>query len=294
MGRRIVVTSNCQTGGLHAALTAMLPQDTVVPLAWLAGEPVGLRDLLRDADVWVCSAPRALAQGVLGDTGARAKLISVPPIWFPAFHPDGTQVPTRTGIELDGPAGPYHSKIVVWSWAHGFDADTALARFRPETFAALGYLDAWQPAVDTLRGLFEPTDIDFREWLLPLLRDGVFMLTNNHPRLNALVQMARQIAALLGADASVLRYRWELVLPDGLLATSYVWPLYPGVGESLDLPGGYVWRLPAGELLGLAEFVERSFARYETVDPATLDLDHIDLDPRFADAFDRHGSLAVR
>jgi hypothetical protein len=281
MARKIVVMSNCQTGGLHAALAAMLPGDHVVSLAWLGTEPAGLRDALVGADVWVCSIPREQAEVIAADAAVSPQIIVVPTIWFPAFHPDQTPILWRRGGELEGAVGPYHSKICVWGWTHGFDADAVLACFRPEVFAALGYFDAWSSATAELRGIFEPTDVDFGRWFLPLGRRGAFMLTNNHPRLDALVQLARLVAEQLGADPALVAYGWEQVLPDGLLASSVVWPLYPAVADVLDLPGAFVWRLASGELIDLPTFVTRSLASYAGLDPVDLDTDHLEVDPRF-------------
>lgn len=281
MARNIVVMSNCQTGGLHAALAAMLPDDHVTSLAWLGVEPPGLRTLLADADVWVCSIPRPQAEAIAAEAGVAPRIIVVPTIWFPAFHPDQTPILLRRGGELEGAVGPYHSKICVWGWTHGFDDEAVLSCFRPDVFAALGYFEAWAPATAELRGIFEPTDVDFARWFLPLGRRGAFMLTNNHPRLDALVQLARLVAEQLDADPELVRYGWEQVLPDGLLASSVVWPLYPSVADVVDLPGAYVWRLASGELIDLPTFVTRSLASYASLDPADLDTDHLEVDPRF-------------
>ena len=281
MARKILVMSNCQTGGLRAALAAMLPNDHVEALAWLGSEPAGLRPKLAEADAWVCSIPRPHAEALAAEVGSRAQIIVVPTVWFPAFHPDQTPILLTAGGELEGAVGPYHSKIVVWGWQHGLGAEQVLSFFRPEVFRTLGYFDAWAPAVTELRGIFEPSDVDFGQWFLPLGRRGAFMLTNNHPRVDALVELARQVGTQLGAESHLVSYGWEQVLPDGLLATSVVWPLYPGVADALDLPGAYVWRLESGELIGLETFVARSLASYRDLDPATVDTAHIDVDPRF-------------
>ena len=282
MARKIVVMSNCQTGGLHAALAAMLPEDLVTSLPWLGTEPPGLRAELAEAAVWVCSIPREQAEAIAVEAGVSPRIIVVPTIWFPAFHPDQTPILWRRGGEVEGALGPYHSKICVWGWTHGFDVDAVLGCFTPEVFAGLGYFEAWSHATVALRAIFEPTDIDFASWFLPLGRRGAFMLTNNHPRLDALVQLARLVAEQLGAAPELVRYGWEQVLPDGLLASSVVWPLYPSVADVLDLPGAYVWRLASGELIDLPTFVARSMASYVSISPDALNLDQFETDPRFA------------
>ncbi|MEO6988248.1 MAG: WcbI family polysaccharide biosynthesis putative acetyltransferase [Aquihabitans sp.] len=282
MGRQIVVMSNCQTGGLHATLAGMLPDDTVRSTMWLGHEPADLAELLPGADVLVTTATREEANELVARHGSSAEIFVVPSLYFRALHPDLSQFLVRGGGELTAVAGPYHSKIVVWGWQHGMTPDEILARFTTDMFARLGYLEQWAEGVAQLRTRFEPTDIDFASWYLPIVRRGAFMLTNNHPRFDALVQMARPIATRLGADPALVAYPWEHVLPDGLMATSVVWPIYPGVGPSLDLPGAYVWRLASGELIGLERFVSASLATYYELDPSTIDIDHLDADPRFA------------
>lgn len=282
MGRRIVVMSNCQTGGLYAALGAMLPTDEILPIAWLGTEPPGLRELLADADVFVSSLTRPESEALLTASGSRARLIPVPVIWFPGFHPDVLHIGKPDGTELISAVGPYNSAIVAWGWRAGHDAEQILSCFTPETFGALGYLSGWAGAVDQLRASVEAAETDFAAWFLPLVRGGAFMLTDNHPRLDALVQMARPVAQELGADPAMVAYRWEQVIPDGLLATSVVWPLYPGIAEGLGLPGAYAWRCEDGEIIGLETFVRRSLTAYADTDPHSLTIPRFDHDPRFA------------
>ncbi|MCB0977509.1 MAG: hypothetical protein KDB02_08630, partial [Acidimicrobiales bacterium] len=134
---------------------------------------------------------------------------------------------------------------------------------------------------ERLRELFAPTDVDFGAWYLPIVRRGAFMLTNNHPRLDAIVQIARIVATRLGADPALVAYDWTQAIPDGLLASGVSWPIYPGVGAHLDLAGAFSWRLVGGEVIGLERFVEASLAVYYGQDPAVVDIRHLDADPRF-------------
>lgn len=281
MGRHIVVLGNCQTGGLQAGLGAMLPDDRVDGAMWLGHEPPELPELLTTADVLVTSVARDEAQALLARHGSAAELLIVPAIYFTGLHPDLSQFLLVGGGELAGIAGPYHSKIVVWGWTHGLSRDEILAAFTVDTFVRLGYVDGWSLAVDNLRRIFEPTDVDFAGWYLPIVKRGAFMLTNNHPRLDAILGLARAIAAKLGAAPDRLAYDWTHALPDGLLATGVSWPVYPGVGDALDLPGTLAWRMVHGEIIGLERFVEASLATYAAQDPTTVDLRHLDADPRF-------------
>lgn len=281
MGRHIVVLGNCQTGGLRAGLGAMLPDDRVDGAMWLGQEPDELAGLLETTDVLVTSVARDEAQTVLDRYRSTAELLVVPAIYFTGLHPDLSQFLLVGGGELNGIAGPYHSKIVVWGWTHGLTRDEVLEAFTADTFAQLGYFDGWATAVEHLRGIFEPTDVDFASWYLSVVRRGAFMLTNNHPRLDAILELARSIAGRLGADADRVAYDWTQVVPDGLLASGVSWPVYPGVGDTLDLPGTFAWRMVDGEIIGLERFVDASLATYAALDPSTVDLRHLDADPRF-------------
>ncbi len=282
MGRRIVIMSNCQTGGLYAALGGMLPDDEHLPIAWLGTEPEGLRDLLSIADVFVSSLSRAESEALLAASNSRARLIPVPVIWFPGFHPDLLHVPLGDGTELHSVVGPYNSAITLWGWRNGWSADQIIEAFNPTTFAGLGYTSAWAGQVELLRGTVEAAEMDFASWFLPLVRGSAFMLTDNHPRLDALVQMARHVALQLGADPELVRFGWEQVIPDGLLATSAVWALYPGVAEHLGLPGAYVWRCADGAHVGLEAFVRRTLDGWADIDPAGVSILRFDHDQRFA------------
>lgn len=282
--RQIVVMSNCQTGGLHASLAAMLPDDVITPIAWLGTEPEYLRAVLGFADVWVSSLPRAQSEALAAEVGCRAEIIPIPTIWFPGFHPDLIHVPLPGGGELESAIGPYHSAIVVWGWQHGWSVEEILGHFTVATFDALGYLHAWGTAVGQVRTIVEEAEMDFATWFLPLVGRGPFMLTDNHPRVDALIQLARPIAAHLGADPGLVRFGWEQVLTDGLQTTSVVWPVYPGVAEALGFPGAFVWRAVDGSLLGLREFVEGSLARYAEIDPTSVSVARFAADPRCAAA----------
>ncbi len=287
MGRRIVVSGNCQIGALSAALAAMLPDDEVEPVAYFPEDPaseVANREALRDADVWVNNISRPLHDQIIGDAPRPATVLYVPNVRFFGFHPDILHVHFADGgILQTGAAGPYNSAIVLAGWKLGLTEEQIVARFTRETCAALGYSTFWDQALVELKRRVDLSDFAWDEVYLPLVRGTAFMLTDNHPRLDVMVHLARLVGDRLGADAEAIAFPWEQVIPDGLLATSEVWPVYPGVAEPLGLRGGHVWRTAAGELLDLPTFVRRSLETYRIVDPASLAAPEID-DPAVAAA----------
>jgi hypothetical protein len=283
VGRRIVVSGNCQIGALSATLAAMLPDDVVEPVAYFPEDPASEalnREALRGADVWVNNISRPLHDQIIGDVERPGTILYVPNVRFFGFHPDILHVSFTDGGTLQtGAAGPYNSAIVLAGWKLGLDEDQIVARFTRETCAALGYSRFWGQALVELKRRVDLSDLDWGEVYLPLARGTAFMLTDNHPRLDVMVHLARLAGGRLGADPEAVAFPWEQVIPDGLLATSEVWPVYPGVAEPLGLRGGHVWRTSAGELLDLRTFVRRSLETYAIVDPATLVAPELD-DPR--------------
>lgn len=283
MQRNVVVMSNCQTGGLAATLRQMLPDDRVDATMWLGFPPTDLDELVARADVLVTSLERDEAGRLLAERGSSAQLVIVPSLYFEGFHPDLGQFGHRDGTEVLGAVGPYHSRLLMWGWVNGMSPEALVASFNPDTFAALGYTSAWDASLEVLRQRFDGTDLDFDAWYLAVVRRGAFMLTNNHPRLDALVEMARGVGRILGAERRLVAYDWGQVIPDGLLATAAIWPVYPGIAEVLDLPGAYVWRLASGEIIGLERFVAAGLEAYATMEPDSVDIDGLRNDPRYAD-----------
>ena len=287
MARRIIVSGNCQIGGISAALAGMLPDDEVEPVPHIPGDPgseARHRDAVAGADVWVTNVSPTV-QRTVGDAAPSAPSpLYLPDVRFFGFHPDIAHVQFRDGgILQTGAAGPYNSTIVLAGWRLGLSEDEILARFDDATGHALGHDRSWATHLVELKRRVDLSDLDWAEVYLPLARGTAFMLTDNHPRVDALIHLARLAAGRLGADPERVAFPWEQVVPDGLLATSEVWPVYPVVAAPLGLDGGFVWRTGSGQLLGLEEFVRRSLETYRIVDPDSLDAPELD-DPRLVAA----------
>lgn len=284
MDRRIIVSGNCQIGGLAATLAGLLPDDEVRAVAHVPGDPgseAEVRQALAEADVWVTNASRTVQAPLREAAPHLREQVYVPDVRFFGFHPDITHPTLRDGSALHGPTGPYASLVVLAGWRLGLDEEQVVARFAPATLRALGYASSWVAALEELRRRVEVSDLDWAEVYLPLARGADFMLTDDHPRIEVLAHLARLVGARLGADPDLVAHPWERVVPDGLLATSEAWPVYPPVAGSLGLRGGYVWRTTAGELIDLPTFVHRSLAAYRPLDPTGVDAPGLD-DPRLA------------
>ena len=244
-GRRILVLANCQTGGLTACLDLLLPKDIISGQSWSVTEK-GRADAVAaaaEADVVVTSAPTELRARMAEEHGFdESKCLVVPSIHFSGFHPDLT-VAYSDGKPIDGVGGtPYQSAIGVWCWKRGMGPGEARRLFTPETMSAVGFDRYWTTSAAQTREFFKDTQISFTDFFLPLQASGrLFMHTFNHPHISVIAQLARGVARLLGADEADLRQAVEIMIPDAL-SYSTVWPVYPGVAESLALAPSFLWK----------------------------------------------------
>lgn len=242
---RILVLSNCQTGGLTACLNFLMPRHVVKGVHWheTAQSRAEAAVAAADADIVLSTAPAAYVAQMVADHGFDlAKLRSIPILFFNGFHPDLVEA-FSGGRVVSGVAGaPYQSAIGVWCWRNGVSPDQAKALFSAETIRSLGYDRTWSQAVARCRGLFTDTEVAFAPTFLPLQASGrAFMHTYNHPTIGFIAQLARIIAAKLGATEAELAIEVERLVPDAL-SHDTVWPIYPGVAEALGLPSSLIWK----------------------------------------------------
>lgn len=249
MSRKIVVLANCQTGGLAASLGLMSPGDDIRPVSWNPA-PEALKRAAEDAagaDLVVTSIPANVEATLRTEHGYRpAATLKIPSLFFTGFHPDLTIAYVEgKPINLIGHS-PYQSAIGLWCWKNDVSIARAMRLFTPSVMERMGYSRSWGAAMQRARLEFEPTPLSFADVFLPLQASGeVFMHTLNHPRINAVAQLARVIAREIGCDARLIEQPVERMVPDAL-AHSDAWPVYPGVAEHLGLRPDRVWRIHGG------------------------------------------------
>lgn len=265
----IVVSGHCTTAGIAAALAAFIPNERILPLHMrLSSEAAGRRQLvqaLNQSRFWLTSLVGEQRAAVLSEVENNdLEVLYLPVIRFAAFHPDCTYVTTTNTnagpVVLKGVCD-YHSAITFWAYQKGLSVERAAGLFKAEIFADLGYLDAWQASFDNLKTEIETGEISFGDFILPLMRSGIFMHTINHPRIDALVQLAKLLAAKMGFDISESIDALS-VTPDGLAATA-IWPVYPGIAESYGQQGSFLWKFDAIKFAhGPEDFVNLYYQSY--------------------------------
>lgn len=270
---KVVVTSNCMTGGLTSAFRAIFPSAEVVPIPRVGYDEGVLVEQLQTATHWIVSGPIELIESTprLVRTNGLTK-VTFPEIYFNAFHPDQVYawMPDRSLVE--GATGPYNSAIALWAWQNGLSATVAIDLFQPEIMARLGYHDRWSMSIDRLRLDFSGfPHLDYRDFLDPLRRSGCFMHTVNHPKVAAIARMARLLAHQIDPQLDLESVPLEDLLVDSLFNASFAWAVYPSVANSLGLTSDYRWKLEDHSVIGLEEFVSESFARYDVQQPREID-----------------------
>jgi hypothetical protein len=283
-GLRIVVSSNCQTGGIAAALQALLPAASVEAVPALANsisnaEAPKFVKALKHADAWLTVARPELPT----ENGLKhLRTIRVPGVLFRAFHPDLVYARNMNSGQLISQDVHYNSFITLWCWMRGFSVEETLEVFNATIIEKLGYTRMWDPCIEALKSSFGASDIDFKRFIARIKRMGVFMHSINHPFQAALTEIAAQAAEMIDPSSSGI----DLAVCDPLADTlrHSIWPLYPPIADAMSLRGSYSWRLADRHYPDLESFVRHSYSIYETegVDPKTVKFEFIQVDQQIA------------
>ena len=256
---RLIISSNCITGGLAAGIKAMIPKAQVIPIALPSIENLEktneLTKSLQKADVWITNDRFELADGI-----PLKKIIRVPGFSFNAFHPDLIYAKKKSTNELT--SQHYNSRIAVWAYSRGLLPRDAAKLFNYRSYQSLGYFDAWEISVKLLKGKFEYFNYsadEFNTFFNRLKRRGLFMYSTNHPYSLVLVELAKLVAKKLGVSSNVINR--EIVIPDSF--TDTIWPVYPEIGNELAIEGNYFWRMANVEIAGIENYLEFAYYSYQ-------------------------------
>lgn len=273
---KIVVSSNCQTAGVASALRFFFPASVVRPIPLAApGNASAINHILQelaDADFWITSDTTGFAeQGFVQRAGLTT--IRMPVIGFQAFHPDLCYARKISNGELT--TLHYNSAIGVWAYSKGIDIDVAATLYNQNVYSDLGYFDYWTASKAHLQKLFANSDLtgdEFSRFFVAVQRKGSFMHSINHPKIEALVALARLLALRMGYLGKI----WDIdvELPDALL-DDLVWPVYPEVASSLGLEGHYTWKMRTTFLNGIHNYLQFTYDNYKKQEILSGDIEII-------------------
>ena len=204
----------------------------------------------------------------LGDSIGRG--IHLPAAIFTGFHPDMFYLTDR-GEPIDGAISQYHSRIALGGFLAGLDVARTVRLFNAHVFAELGYFAAYAIAERQMLRTYQRQGLHLgatlRRWRQ---RGTIFMHTINHPTIALLERLTVMTLAHAGLTEATQRPLGGL---DDVLANGVIAPVFPTlarrlqVAPSVDYLQPTAWVAPGeGRQVTLPDYVDRSFARYRTLD----------------------------
>lgn len=244
---RVCVIGNCQADGLADWVSRLVPgaeveafsvagidpDDPAVRAAWR-----GMLDRSELAITQIGPAHQARF-GIPSPDALEAeglRVLPAPWIMFRGFHPDCVFLFDK-GVIVNGAAGAHHSGIAAAAFLEGLPETRALQLFNSFTYSALGYFDAFATASEVMSDHWRAAGLDASRWLKRPLTP--FMSTINHPTVDVLEDVARQMLARAGIETVA-----SGETPIDRLAGSGVWPIYPEIAQRLGLTGGTDFAYP--------------------------------------------------
>ncbi len=214
---------------------------------------------------------------VIGEV-ARASLY--PTVTFGAFHPDVVYLFNRDGSGdfSPSPLGPFHSALALYGFHRGYNVGRTVALFRPDVYERLGYLSAWDVAMEEMMRRPEAQAFDLDGMAMGWLRQGCFMHNPQHPKVSAVLDIARAALGRLGLTA---RHASAAPFISDDLMVSHIWPVYPEIGSYYGLAGSYTFKRETGaapwpEFMTLEEFVQASHDLYRGRDLSGFYCERVD------------------
>lgn len=278
MQRTIFLLGNCQIRTIADALRMLFPDDRIIDISsWDFNdkeETAGATQYLRSFDIQIrMPESHCTLKPMHIDSLPHQRMIDIPAIVFPAFHPDLVYACWRDGSNFRS-VTDYHSAIGLWAWRAGLDVESASQLFSDEVFAQLGYDRYWTTSAESLREAFDASDLDFSRAWARMVRLGPFMHTVNHPRPEALAVVAKLIAGELGAPPSTFDEPLERYLHD--YCESDVWPIYPFVARRLGAAGTWQWRVHDKNFLSIRDWLAACYATYDGASPEDVSCQRLD------------------
>jgi hypothetical protein len=272
--KKILLLGNCQTRGLARLMRAMIgdAETTAIELLPEAVKRIEARDpelvkLITESDLIFVHHDGVTPQILENSYSPHfPKVRLMPKISFAAFHPDMDYVEDSQGGHVLGPLGAYHSSIAFFCWKHKLTKAETLKFFCEKTYQTLGYFDYWALAKKMLLSEEEFTGIPLAHLVRKWEQRGSWMYSLNHPKLFALVDIAKTLLEREGIE--ILPGVEEFV--DDEMNTENVWPIYPEIAKRLGLEGHYLFKRATPSVLRdmpvpmmtLEQFIDESFKAY--------------------------------
>lgn len=259
MKERWLVISNCQTVGLGNSLSLLCPQVEV--------DTCDIWQFHSEADHWkakiaaydhLITIPENQSDGLV-NFDAFTNVTRVPGFRFRGGHPDVTYIKCGETV-VKGPMDGYHSVIVFAAFKKGLSEAEARSLFTLKSYERAGFFSIWESEKRVLFDSFESVGFNIRADFVNWMRSGGFMHTVNHPRINAVYDVATHVARKLQTVAIVKCG----IKPHDNLTVGPIYPVYPEIAERYGLAhGSYCFKQTGSyKVIDLEEFIAGSYSVY--------------------------------
>lgn len=276
---RILLVGNCLVYPLAEVIRAALPGQTVTPITFpeFANPAINYEELIQSHTA--IFAQHGVPEAVWSHFAPNAsRIMFFPRVTYPAFHPDIVYAQNAHGNMLKSPLDDYNSSLVLFGWTQGWTADRIEALFTPETYRRLGFDQYREASRTALLAEGELCGFDMDRLLQEWLSTGQFMYTINHSRNVVSFAIARELF-------KKNNWIWPKNLEVGSiydpLSNGALWPVYPGLAESLGVQGSFEFVTPTHDphavrtRLTLRGFIDGSLELYSRDDPQGLQCDRV-------------------
>lgn len=288
---RLSIISNCQKDSLAVCIAALnhgFKIDTYM-IHEVVGDADRLRSILMASDYVFAHTPlRATVPSDLAH-----KVTYFPNLAFAAYHPDLTFARGATpGGEFEtifGPLYVYQSALALYGYKEGMALDDVAALYCPAVYGRLGYLDEWDNSRRQLLAEGDACNMPLGAYIEKWSRGRSFMYSSNHPTLEVMEDIARELLRRIGMfafDDSKHQF-----LEDPLKAQP-IWPIYPEIGERLGVRGSLDFKInePHGTL-ELRDFLTHSYESFSKFDRGSIQSLNVDIS-KFSDKLKSVSSAA--
>jgi hypothetical protein len=268
---RIAVLSNCQGESLSLCINAM--NSSIHADFFLSSD---VENGKFDLDNILNNYDQILVQpgtSKLVPAEYNKKKVLFPSIIFSGYHPDITFLRAKNHqgelCVVNGPMSSYNSAIAIFGYYYGIGLDDIVGHYNPYVYSKFGYFEHWSQSRKELIIEGElaqfPLGALFKKWV----RSGIFMHSFNHPTLSVMADIGRGVLAKMKIPIERQNILPFLVDP---LANMPVWPVYPEIAAKKNVEGDYVFNMKhTNSVMGLREFVEKSYLIYQQFDKSTFE-----------------------
>lgn len=274
---RLTIIGNCQKDSLKTCVDALNHgfETSTHMIHEVMNDPVKVRSIIQSSDFVFSHLP--LRPSVPDDLAS--KVTYFPNIAFSAYHPDMTFARgMRKGGGLESVFGPlyvYNSAIALFGYRQGIPVEEIAGFFNNDVYARLGYLDQWDGARRQLLAEGDACQMPLGGLFAKWSTGKAFMHSSNHPKLEVMDDIARELLQRIGMFYFADRKDEYLADP---LAEQPIWPIYPGIAERLGLRGSLAFKVnhPHGSL-ELMDFLRASYQAFDGYERESLESINVDI-----------------